>query len=126
MLFARGFILHNKKKLFTAHTFLLALCARPYPLPLGSFATWPPARVGHVDNVDHQFEVTWPRSPKPCALPGVDNVDNCFLLVHMIHKAFCFAPVRIEAWTFVDKVDHLDHRFKLAPDEVSTMRYTML
>jgi hypothetical protein len=44
----------------------------------------------------------------------------------MIHKAFCFAPVRIEAWAFVDKVDHLDHRFKLVADEVSTMRYTML
>ena len=84
------------------------------------------ARVGHVDNVDNQFQVAQSRSPKPCALPGVDNVDNCFLLVHMIHKAFCFAPVRIEAWTFVDKVDNVDARFKLVADEVSTLRYTML
>jgi hypothetical protein len=40
MLVARGFILQEKKfvakkKLFVAHTFLLALCRRPYPLPLG-------------------------------------------------------------------------------------------
>ena len=35
---ARGFILHNKKKLFTAHTFLLTLCRRPYPLPSDLFA----------------------------------------------------------------------------------------
>ena len=60
------------------------------------------------------------------ATQDVDNVDNCFLLVHMIHKAFCFAPVRIEAWTFVDNVDNVDARFKLAPDEVSTIRYTPL
>ena len=84
------------------------------------------ARVGHVDNVDHQFQVARPRGLRSCALPGVDNVDNCFLLVHMIHKAFCFAPVRIEAWTFVDKVDNVDARFKLVADEVSTLRYTML
>ena len=82
------------------------------------------ARVGHVDNVDNQFQVAQSRSPKPCALPGVDNVDNCFLLVHMIHKAFFFAPVRIEAWTFVDKVDNVDARFKLVADEVSCLRYT--
>jgi hypothetical protein len=37
MLFARGFILHNKKKLFTTRAFSPALCRRPYPLPLGSF-----------------------------------------------------------------------------------------
>ena len=91
----------------------------PTPSPSAKIAAWPPARVGHVDNVDNQFQVARPRSPKPCALPGVDNVDNCFLLVHMIHKAFCFAPVRIEAWTFVDKVDNVDARFKLVADEVS-------
>jgi hypothetical protein len=34
MQFARGFIL-QEKKLFVNATFLLALCARPYPLPLG-------------------------------------------------------------------------------------------
>ena len=122
---ARGFILHNKKNCSRPIRFCWPFALGPTPSP-SDLLQHADARVGHVDNVDHQFEVTWPRSPKPCALPGVDNVDNCFLLVHMIHKAFCFAPVRIEAWTFVDKVDHLDHRFKLAPDEVSTMRYTML
>jgi hypothetical protein len=38
MLFARGASLHRfakNKKLFVNATFLLALCARPYPLPLG-------------------------------------------------------------------------------------------
>ena len=46
MLVARNWILHNKKnlknswlvaikKLFTARTFLLALCRRPYPSPFG-------------------------------------------------------------------------------------------
>lgn len=62
--------------------------------------------VGHVDNVDHQFEVAWPRKPQACALPGVDNVDNHFAIVHMVH--FSFAPVffflrgnslRVDLWT---------------------------
>jgi hypothetical protein len=62
--------------------------------------------VGHVDNVDHQFQVAWPRKPQACALPGVDNVDNHFAIVHMVH--FSFAPVffflrgnslRVDLWT---------------------------
>jgi len=96
------------------HPFLLALCRRPYPLP-SDLLQQPGSRVGHVDNVDHQFRVAWPL--------GVDNVDNCFLMVHMVHKHFGFAPVQIVAWTFVDNVDHLDHRFKSARDEVSTWPY---
>ena len=75
------------------------------PPPLGSFCSMPTPRVGHVDNVDNQLKVAWPRSPKPCALPGVDNVDNCFLLVHMIHILLCASlfflrgnSLRVDLW----------------------------
>ena len=86
--------------------------ALPPPLKPNPIRVYP---VGYVDNVDHQFRVAWP--------PGVDNVDHHFAIVHMVHKHFCFAPVRIVAWTFVDNVDHLDHRFKSARNEVSTWPY---
>ena len=38
----------------------------------------------------------------------------------MIHMAILLCASRFEAWTFVDNVDHLDHRFKLVADEAST------
>ena len=80
--------------------------------------------MGHVDNVDNQFQVARPRSPRSCALPGVDNVDNLFLIVHIVHIFFC-ASLFLFAWEFpargfVGQVDNVDARFKLVPDEVST------
>jgi hypothetical protein len=84
----------------------------------------PRTRVGHVDNVDHQLQVAWPRKPQACALPGVDNVDNHFAIVHMIHiflsRQFFLFAWEFPARGFVDNVDHLDHRFKSARDETST------
>jgi hypothetical protein len=62
--------------------------------------------VGHVDNVDHQFQVARPRKPQACALPGVDNVDNHFAIVHMIHIFFRASSfflrgnsLRVDLWT---------------------------
>jgi hypothetical protein len=79
--------------------------------------------VGHVDNVDHQFEVAWPRKPQACTPPGVDNVDNHFAIVHMVHIFFC-ASLFLFAWEFpargfVDNVDmwtiDLKSRYPILP-----------
>ena len=64
------------------------------------------------------------------AMQDVDNVDNLFCIVHMIHIFFC-TSLFLFAWEFppgqfVDKVDNVDALFKLAWDEVSTIRYTPL
>jgi hypothetical protein len=54
----------KKKKLFVNATFLLALAARPYPLPLKQNPFWLVAAnilaVGQVDNVDNQLQVAYP------------------------------------------------------------------
>jgi hypothetical protein len=55
----------KNKKLFVNATFLLALCARPYPLPLGLLVilaggSCGRVAVGHVDNVDNLHQVAWP------------------------------------------------------------------
>jgi hypothetical protein len=55
----------------------------------------------------------------------VDNVDNHFSFVHMTYKPFFFFAWEFPARGFVDNVDNVDARFKLAADEVSTLPYTM-
>jgi hypothetical protein len=78
--------------------------------------------VGHVDNVDNQFQVAWPCKSKACALPGVDNVDNHFAIVHMTHiflsRQFFLFAWEFPARGFVDNVGNVDARFKLVADEV--------
>jgi len=54
------------------------------------------------------------------AIMFVDNVDNCFCIVHIVHMAILLCASRFEAWTFVDNVDNVDARFKLVADEAST------
>ena len=124
MQFARDFILQEKKfcsrggkflqekKLFVNATFLLALCARPYPLPLKLVATNPGARgsCGQRGQPD----------PSHMATQTVDNVDNHFSFVHMTHKPFFFFAWEFPARGFVDNVDNVDARFKLVADEAST------
>jgi hypothetical protein len=91
MLVARNWILHNKKnfknswlvaikKLFTARTFPLALCAWPYPPPFGlnGHTVRMVFAVGHVDNVDSQL------IPQPV---GVWTMwTTCFCIVQLVHK----------------------------------------
>ena len=42
----------------------------------------------------------------------------------MTHKTFFFFAWEFPARGFVDNVDNVDARFKLVPDEVSSLRYT--
>ena len=57
----------KNKKLFVNATFLLALCARPYPLPLGRMHCALVLRIrmalGHLGHLGHRFKLT---PAQPC------------------------------------------------------------
>jgi hypothetical protein len=84
----------KNKKLFVNATFLLALCARPYPLPLKQNALAAsrvlPGSRGSCGSCGQCGQSIPSRMATQC----VDNVDNHFAIVHMIHKAIllCASP----------------------------------
>jgi hypothetical protein len=90
------------------------------PPPLGSFRQHACVAVGHVDNVDNQFQVasmsmraTW------CGQCG-QSFCNSPHGPHFLSRQFFLFAWEFPARGFVDNVDNVDARFKLVRDEVST------
>jgi hypothetical protein len=120
---------YKKKKLFVTHPFLLALCRRPYPSPsdllqhgfrpcgpCGQCGQCGPSVPSRMATQAEGMRSTW------CGQCGPFIFSSPHGPHFLLRQSFPFC-VDMSAWAFVDNVDHLDHRFKSARDEVSTWPY---